>query len=591
MAKFQEQVNDYGKRGHAELVPIENMSKPNSEVAYLPLHGVEKSTSSTTKLRVVSDASAKSSTGVSLNDTLLPGPSLYPPLTTLLLKFRTYNIAVSADIAKMFWEISVHPEDRDFLRFLVRNDKGQVEDWRMTRVTFGVTSSPFLATASLRQAGLDHADEHFTAKLIPDTFYVDDFIYRADTKETAFAIFSDLSELLSKRCFNLRKWRSNDKKLLCQIPEELREAEPLHLEPAPQGCPKTLGLHWDTHTDNLHVSTPAPVDQPLTKRFIASQTAKVYDVLGWFAPTVLKAKHLMQLLWKTNISWDEPIPTEYMGVWNRWSNELKAISTFAIPRKIVQDTRTVQQVQLHGFSDASQLAFGAVVYARHLHSDSSVTVALLMAKTRVAPTKSVSIPRLELCGATLLAQLVTYVAESLNIPKERIYCWCDSTAVLGWLRASPEKHSIYVKNHVIKVTDCVPSSQWRYVATDVNPADAASRGAFPEELVSKKLWWEGPQWLTSPPAEWPVRLDIGDPPVEEQANFPVPVLHVQRIDEPPELLMFSSLYKLIRFWAYARRWILAVRAKHSPNSFLTNKELQAAEQSLIIASQRKFYPQ
>ena len=96
-AEFQEQVNDYGKRRQAELVPTENMSKPNSEVAYLPLHGVEKSTSFTTKLRVVSDASAKSSTGVSLNDTLLPGPSLYPPLTTLLLRFRTYNIAVSAD--------------------------------------------------------------------------------------------------------------------------------------------------------------------------------------------------------------------------------------------------------------------------------------------------------------------------------------------------------------------------------------------------------------------------------------------------------------------------------------------------------------
>ena len=95
------------------------MSKPNSEVAYLPLHGVEKSTLSTTKLQVLSNTADKSSTGVSLNDTLLPSPSLYPPLTTLLLRFRTYNIAVSADIAKMFREISVRPEDRDLLWFLV----------------------------------------------------------------------------------------------------------------------------------------------------------------------------------------------------------------------------------------------------------------------------------------------------------------------------------------------------------------------------------------------------------------------------------------------------------------------------------------
>ena len=183
------------------------------------------------------------------------------------------------------------------------------------------------------------------------------------------------------------------------------------------------------------------------------------------------------------------------------------------------------------------------------------------------------------------------MAESLDIRTERILFWCDSTAVLGWLRASPEKHSVYVHNRVVKVTDCVPSSQWRYIATDVNPADAASRGVFPEELTFKKLWWESPQWLTNPPAEWPVRLDIGDPPAEEQANLPALVLHVQPTDEPPELLLFSSFYRLTRFWAYAKRWISAVRAKQSPNSFLTNRELQAAEQSLIITSQRKFYPQ
>ena len=140
----------------------------------------------------------------------------------------------------------------------------------MTRVTFGVNSSPFLTTASLRQAGLDYTDEHFTATLIPETFYVDYFIYGANSKEAVLAIFFDSTELLSKRCFNLRKWHSNDKKLLHPIPEELHEVEPLHLKPPPQGCQKTLGLHWDTHNDNLHDSTPVPVDQLPTKRFIAS---------------------------------------------------------------------------------------------------------------------------------------------------------------------------------------------------------------------------------------------------------------------------------------------------------------------------------
>ena len=93
---------------------------------------------------------------------------------------------------------------------------------------------------------------------------MDDFIYGADTKEAVLAIFFDLTELLSKS-FNLRKWHSNDNELLQQIPEQLCEAEPLHKKPAPQGCQKILGLHWDAHNDNLHVSTPVPVDQLPTK--------------------------------------------------------------------------------------------------------------------------------------------------------------------------------------------------------------------------------------------------------------------------------------------------------------------------------------
>ncbi len=164
--EYVTQVRDYAERDHAEKVPIEDLAKPNSEQFYLPMHGVEKAMSTTTKLRVVSDASAKSSTGISLNDTLITGPSLYPELTTVLNKFRLWDIAYSADISKMFREILLHPAERDYHRYLVRNSVGEIEDWRMKRLTFGVSSSPFLATAALRRITQDHSEENFTAPLV-----------------------------------------------------------------------------------------------------------------------------------------------------------------------------------------------------------------------------------------------------------------------------------------------------------------------------------------------------------------------------------------------------------------------------------------
>ena len=135
--------------GHAENVPQKDLSKPEQQTYYLPMHGVFKSSSSTTKLHLVFDASAKSLNGFSLNDLLLPGPSLYPMITSIVIKFRSHQIAISSDISKMFREVVLNPKHEDYHRFLQQNLKGAIEDWRRVRLTFGVSSSPYLASQVL----------------------------------------------------------------------------------------------------------------------------------------------------------------------------------------------------------------------------------------------------------------------------------------------------------------------------------------------------------------------------------------------------------------------------------------------------------
>ena len=202
------------------------MSKVPSLVFYMPMHSVIKESSTTTKLRVVFDASAKSSIGISLNDTLQVGPTIYPSLTDILIRFRSFKIAVSSDISKMYRAVELSPSDRDLYRFVWRRDSSTpLSDYRMTRITFGVAASAFAAIRSLQQTALDFGDEFPLAKShIFDSIYVDDCLAGADNVEQAFLLQQQLQGLLEKSGFLLRKWHSNSTDVLDSIPQELKES-------------------------------------------------------------------------------------------------------------------------------------------------------------------------------------------------------------------------------------------------------------------------------------------------------------------------------------------------------------------------------
>ena len=489
--QFQAVIQGYLDLGHAELVTPQELTTPTDSCYYLPMHGVHKSSSSTTKLRVVFDGSTQSASHTSLNDVLCVGPTLHPTLDRILIRFRTYRVALSGDISKMYREILLNPRDRQLHRFLWRPRLDQpVQEFCMNRVTFGIASSPYLAVRTLQQAALDFGSDAPTASWhVLNSFYVDDLLGGADTVEQAVHLYGELRGMLSRGGFDLRKWRSNSQTVLENIPIELREPVPEQdlVDRHSASYPKALGIAWNSTSDTMATHIDLPKHVTSTKRGIISDVARTFDVLGWLAPSILPMKVLFQQLWEEKLGWDDPVPDRFRQKHERWRVELPLLSSVKLPRCYFS-TEQAATVELHGLSDASELAYSAVIYLRSTYSNSPTTCRLVIAKTKVAPVKTLTIPRLELCGATLLAQLLNSTRETLDIHLTSVFAWSDSSIVLAWLSGAPKRYKTYVGNRIAAVTTLIPSSAWRHVPTQDNLADCASRGLSPKDLRDHNLW-------------------------------------------------------------------------------------------------------
>ena len=453
--QFQKVIQEYLDLDHARPVTAAELLLPTEEVFYLPIHGVHKSTSSTTKLRVVFDASARTSSGVSLNDTLSVGPMLHPPLERILLRFRTYRVALTGDIGKMYREILLSPPDQQLHRLLWRPqvDKA-IQEYCMNRVTFGMASSPYLAVQTLQQASLDFGQEFPVAQQhLNQSFYVDDLLGGSDSVEGAVDLCTQLRSILTKVGFTLRKFRSSSAAVLSQIPESLIEPLPHKslIDCHTANYPKALGIIWDSYQDILSTDVTQPGKFAPTKRGILSDVSKTFDVLGWITPAIFPMKLLLQLLWKSKKGWDDPIAEELEEKHRVWREELSQLATMALPRCYFLSEPTLS-VSLHGFCDASEQGFAAVVFIRATYKNNPPTSRLVMAKSRLAPKQTRSIPELELCGAVLLTQLLETTRNTLNIPLENVVAspsFCAGlqkalqTTRLLWLIGLPLRSQAY----------------------------------------------------------------------------------------------------------------------------------------------------
>ena len=595
--EFQQVMEEYVTLGHAVAVePPDKASSPSGHY-YMPVHSVIKDSSTSTKVRAVFDASAPSSTGISLNDLLAVGPTLQPTLVNTLLKFRSYSTAISGDISKMYREILLSPEDRPLHRFLWRKKVTEPwQDWEMQRVTFGVTSSPYLAIKTLIQTALDHGQAYPEAQRhILESFYVDDFFGGANTEKEAVVLRKQISEILSKGGFTIKKWRSSSPQVLKTVPSELQEKIPdQKLLDSHSACyPKALGLVWDSRRDEMATHVEVSPGYSSTKRGVAADIAKTFDVLGWLAPVILEMKTLYRSLWIQKLGWDQAIPEKQVYQHKRWRDELPLLADIRLPRHYCQGRRPTE-VTLQGFSDASKDAFSAVVYLRAVYKAGPPSSALVCAKTRVAPLVERSIPELELCGAHLLARVLKDVSTTLGITTSHIMAYVDNTSVLAWLDGKPKRYKLYVANRISRTNKLMPPEVWHYVPTKQNPADCASRGLTANELLKHPLWWHGPPWLVKEPLVRPAKPGRSKEDDEtDEAHKPKSLQVVGAVLPPPEQIIEScsnSWTRIVRVLCWINRFIARAKKKPVPESeLLSVAEVSAADHTLKKRSQHRTF--
>lgn len=592
--QYGEFMEDYLRLGHMEPVPESEIAKSPCECFYLPHHAVQKEDSSTTKLRVVFDGSCRSSSGISLNDRLLVGPNNTESLLDVLSRFRTYPVVFTSDVEKMYRQVQISKDQVDYQRIVYRKSpEDPVQHYRLLTVTYGTSCAAYLATESLRQAARDSATEFpEAADRIVKGFYVDDLMSGARTLEEARKLVSEISTIMESSGFVLRKWSSNVPELIENIADSRQGPIPLQFTSEVDSV-KALGIHWSPKEDSFNFKVSLDVTSCNTKRQLLSDASKLFDPFGWLSPCIVKIKILFQQLWLHDLTWDDPLPAAIEEEWVSTKNNLHMLEQIRIPRWIANHG---EKMQLIGFSDASELAYAAVVYGRSVDSNGQINVTLIAAKTKVAPIQQVTLPRLELNAAVLLTTLMKKISSALSHLDLDLYAWTDSTVVLEWLSSHPRKWKTYVANRTATILDVLPRSSWHHVTSGQNPADCASRGVSPCELLEHTLWWTGPSWLYNQ-TQFNDHLTAGTPICE--ASHQVSVFNTNIavgsnfIVEQYLLDRFSSISRMSRVLAAINRFVANMKAVCSKDKCKTGPispdELQAATLGIIrFAQQDKF---
>ena len=514
-AAYVKCMEGYIRDGYARKVcDAELMSDGQYEVSYIPHHAVTNP-KKPGKVRVVFDCAAKYA-GKSLNDHLYTGPDIVNSLLGVLFRFRQEPVAIVGDVEMMYLRIKVYPEDEKFLRILWWTggdlDK-QPETYSMTSQIFGAASSGFNATLGLR-ACADDGIGKFDADVIRSVhrnFYVDDYLMSVADVPTAKSYVDQLQRLLAAGGFRLHKWMSTERDVLEAIEQSERAGTVKEItDDTTLPCERALGVTWNVERDGFVIDVDLKskaADLPVTKRTILSVAATLFDPLGFVAPVTLMPKLLMQELCRQHLDWDDEAPEDIKESWRNWLEDLPSLKNICVQRCFKPEgCRGELTTELHYFCDASEKGYGAVSYLKIFDKKDHVRISFLMGKSRLAPLKPMTIPRLELCGAVLAARLHEVFVRETDLKIDKVFFWSDSMTVLGYIRNTTSRYKSFVANRLAVIQDLTEVHQWHHVDGTLNPADLASRGISASDNEMLDLWLQGPIFLKD--ASYPIEKVI-----------------------------------------------------------------------------------
>ncbi|XP_062557404.1 uncharacterized protein LOC134222276 [Armigeres subalbatus] len=598
--EYRKFMQEYESMGHLEPISDEDFNRAKY---FIPHSCVIKPDSTSTKLRVVFDASAKTSSGVSLNGIQVIGPTIQKDLFDQLIEFKTHNKVLMGDIAKMYRQVEVAEEDTWLQCILWRNQPSEpIKAFRLTTVTYGEAASSFLACRALYEAGEDYRDtDPEIADLIQRSFYVDNLMIGASTTEELQRMKGGIQDALLRHGFPLRKWASNDLAVLDGIPPQ--DLEPL-IQMGDQEIIKTLGVAWNpTHDVFQFISSEKERGSPraLTKRQMVSKVLRLYDPLGLVQPVIVTAKILVQQLWNYRLNWDDEVPSEAIKSWNEFESSLTELQSIGFPR-MTTPSRTIV-LDLHGFSDASGKAYGCVIYLHAINLKGNESTTLLCSKSRVAPLKGTTLPRLELQAAVLLAELSNRIKGILEKRITSEHYYSDSQVTLSWIKSHSSRWDTFIKNRVNKIHNYTNPNDWDYVSTKENPADMVSRGIPVKKLINSKLdfWLHGPAYIQH--REWYPRNGYQyDAAAEtEQKKRSATALVISQGSEYTDYITeyphHNSYHRTVRHFAWLSRAINNLRTidantgiNHRRSGPLTKLDLDQGLELVIQTMQNTIYP-
>jgi hypothetical protein len=590
--KLAEMYKDFIKE-YSDLQHMIPSTSTSARDCYLPHHGVLRENAATTKLRVVFNPSQKTSTGYSLNSLQEKGPNLQKDIQSLLLKWRAYKYSFTADVQMMYRCIWISEEQRHLQKIIWRDSPSEnLREYKLCSLTYGYKCAPWLAMRTLKQLAIDDGHKHpAAAEVLKNEFYVDDLISGHNSIEEAKQLQKSLIELLRGGGMNLRKWSANHPALLENLTEDQISTNIFDFKH--EDSMRTLGLGWNPNLDTFVVNwnLSEKTRYPLTKRDLLSEISRLYDPLGWYSAVTVTAKLIFQKVWSSpHLTWDAALPVDIQEQWLKLKNELPLLKKVKLNRWI---GGTTKQIELLGYCDASEKAFSCVIYTRTNDEKGKPRTTLLTAKTRVAPiSQKTTLPKLELCGALLLSQLMKKVMEAYQDYDITIQAFCDSQIVLAWLQGDVARWEKYVANRVTKIKRVIPAEKWQYIKSEQNPADCASRGMYPSKLINFDLWWHGPSLDEINQKEALLNFNchfttnIGTAKKEETT---LTTNHDNFINNL--LQNHSSLTRVIRITAWILRFIATLRRKQKPDSsYLTTNELLAANDEITKCAQRMSFP-